>query len=373
MVFIAYIILSFLLLIPVGVYLYFYLLRIADFWGVKRKNKKVKMVAAFLALCAIIWSVNLFGFGALVVLHITAAAICIELLNYIINIALSRHNGIKIGLMLNKVFRCGLLPVIITALIFVYGYFNMENVVETDYTIHTEKLIRQQGYRIAMITDLHFGTTMNEEKLKKYCNEIEKKKPDLVVLCGDIVDEKTTLLQMKNAANILGNIKSNFGTFYVYGNHDKSLYVTSSNFSEEQLKVQLTNNRIHVLEDDIFNINKEFTIIGRKDGEFSSRKTSEELLRDVDKQNFLLLLDHQPIELRNNRNAGMDLQLSGHTHGGQFWPIGLFNDITQFYMNYGHKNIGKYQIIVSSGIAGWGYPIRTGSHSEFVVVDVKGS
>jgi predicted MPP superfamily phosphohydrolase len=317
--------------------------------------------------------VNLFGFGALVVLHMTGAALCMEILNLIFA-ALHKHRIIKINLW-NKIFCCGAVPVIITVLILGYGYFNMGNVIETDYVIHTEKTVPEQGYRIALIADLHFGTTMNEEKLKKYCNEIESKKPDLVVLCGDIVDEKTTRVQMENAAKILGSIKSTYGTFYVYGNHDKSTYTSKPNFSEQQLKNQLVSNKIHVLEDEIYNVNDNFTIIGRKDKGFSSgikRKTSEELLKNADTHNFLLVLDHQPSELQENSRAGMDLQLSGHTHGGQIWPIGLISDKLGFgQMNYGYKKIGSYQIIVTSGIGGWGYPIRTGHHSEYVVVDVR--
>jgi predicted MPP superfamily phosphohydrolase len=370
---IRFIIIPFLLLIPVGVYLYFYFLRIADFWGLDRKIRKIKMAAIAIAVFAIILSVNLFGVGALIVLHVVAVALLMEVLNFLY-VALHKHRGIRID-MWNKVFCCGLVPVIITSLILGYGYFNMGNVVETDYTIHTGKVIREKGYRIAMISDLHFGTTMNEEKLEKYRKEIEGTNPDLVILCGDIVDEKTTLLQVENAVNILGNIKSTYGTFYVYGNHDKSMYASKPNFSEKQLKQGLVSNGIHVLEDEIYNINDEFTILGRKDKGFSSgskRKTCEELLKNVDTQNFLLLLDHQPSELQENSDAGVDLQLSGHTHGGQIWPVGLIGDTLGFgQLNYGYKMINNYQIIVSSGIAGWGYPIRTGHHSEYVVVDVK--
>lgn len=373
MVFITYIILSLLLLTPVGVYLYFYFLRIADFWLAKCKNKKVKIIAALLALCLSLWSFNLFGFGALVVLHFTAAALLMDLLNFVYAI-FYKHKGLRIG-MWNKIFCCGFMPFIITALILGYGYINMKNVVEKDYTVHTEKTIREQGYRIAMISDLHFGTTMNEEELKKYCNKIEEKEPDLVVLSGDIVDEKTTLVQMKNAMKALSNIKSRYGTFYVYGNHDKNKYASKSNFSEDELKQQLISSGIHVLEDEMYNINDEFTIIGRKDKGFSSeskRKTCEELLRNINKTNFLLLLDHQPCDLQENRMLGIDLQLSGHTHGGQIWPVGLISDTLGFgQLNYGYKVIGNYQIIVSSGIAGWGYPIRTGHHSEYVMVNLK--
>ncbi|MCX8131402.1 MAG: metallophosphoesterase [Clostridia bacterium] len=368
-----FIIVPFLMMIPVGIYLFFYLLRIANFWRVERILKKVKVVAALIAVCLSLWSVNLFGYGALIVLHIVGIALLMEVLNFICT-ALHKFMGININTW-NKIFRSGLVPVIITGLIIGYGYYNMKNVVETDYTIHTGKLIRQDGYRIAMIADLHFGTTMNEEKLKKYCNDLEAKKPDLVVLCGDIVDQRTTFSQMKNAAYILGNIKSSYGTFYVYGNHDKSRYGSARNFDAHQLENELISNGIHVLEDEIYHINNEFTVIGRKDKGFSSehtRKTCEELIKNVDANNFLLLLDHQPSKLQENSRAGIDLQLSGHTHGGQIWPEGLFNGITGVgELSYGHKKIDKYQIIVSSGIAGWGYPIRTQCHSEYVIVDVR--
>lgn len=369
---IKYIILPLLMIILVGVYLYFYISRTAVFWIAKSKNKRVKIVSAFIAICLCLWSVNLFGVGALVILHVTAAALCME----IINLYVSHHKkvGSKAGLW-NKLYCCGLVPIFITAIVLGYGYFNMGNVVEKNYTIHTKKVLQHKNYKIALIADLHFGTTMNEEKLKKWCNIIEEKKPDLVVLCGDIVDERTKLSQMKNAAKILENIKSTYGTYYVYGNHDKATYSSSAAFNEKQLKNELVSNKISVLEDDIYNINDEFTIIGRKDKGFSSestRKTSEELLKNVNNKNFLLLLDHQPSELKENSKAGVDLQLSGHTHGGQIWPVGLISDILGFgQLNYGYKIIDNYQVIVTSGIAGWGYPIRTGHHSEYVIVDVK--
>lgn len=371
---IAYLILPFFALIPVAVYIYFYILRAVNFWTAKRNSKKVKIVSGLVAFLLSFCSLNLFGVGALVVLHIVAIALCMELLNFLI-VTFYKRIGIKTGLW-NKIFCCGMVPVIITAMILGYGYYNMGNVQEKDYTIHTDKPIRSQGYRIALVADLHFGTTMNEEKLKKWCNEIEGKKPDLVVLCGDIVDENTTLAQMENAVKILGSIKSNYGTFYVYGNHDKGTYASKPNFTVEQLKSELESNKINVLQDEIYSINGEFTIIGRQDKGFSSetkRKTCRELLGNVDiAQNFLLLLDHQPSGLKENSKSGIDLQLSGHTHGGQIWPVGLISNILRFgELNYGYEKIDKYQVIVTSGIAGWGYPIRTGSHSEYVIVEVR--
>lgn len=87
------------------------------------------------------------------------------------------------------------------------------------------------------------------------------------------------------------------------------------------------------------------------------------------------MLDHQPLDLAENAALGYDLQLSGHTHGGQIWPVGPVCSLAARlasveYCNYGMKQIGDFQVIVSSGIAGWGYPIKTGAKAEYVIVDI---
>lgn len=370
---ILYIIASFFLMIPIGIYFYFYLFRVANFWGLNKKIRKLKIIVAVLTLTVLICSINLFGFGALLTLHILGIALCMEVLNFIF-MFLHKNKGLKIGHW-RKLYGCGFVPVVITTLIMCYGFFNVRNVVRTHYTVHVNKVIRQQGYKVAMIADLHFGTTMDEKKLEKYCKEIEAEKPDMVALCGDIVDENTKLSQMKSATNILGNIKSTYGTFYIYGNHDEDHYSSKPEYSELQLKNELESNKIHVLEDEVYKINEEFTIVGRKDKGFSSevkRKSTEDLLKNVDARNFLMLLDHQPCELQKNSNAGIDLQLSGHTHAGQIWPEGLLNEVAGIgEVNYGYKKLDKFNIIVTSGIGAWGYPIRTGSNSEYVIVDLK--
>lgn len=84
------------------------------------------------------------------------------------------------------------------------------------------------------------------------------------------------------------------------------------------------------------------------------------------------MVDHQPVDLNVNDELKVDLQISGHTHGGQMFPVGLISDFLGFgEMNYGYQKLNYMQVIVSSGIAGWGYPLRTGSHSEYVIIDIK--
>ena len=264
-----------------------------------------------------------------------------------------------------------LVPAVATMLIFAYGYWNMTKVKETKYEIFTSKLIRDDGYRIAMISDLHYGLSLDSEQLQQICNEIENEKPDLVVLCGDIVDEATTLSEMKEVLKIIGNIKSAYGTFYVYGNHDKNNYSNKRYYSEQELSDELTKNKITILQDDTYLINNEFLIVGREERS-SYRQSSEELFSNINKEDFILILDHQPCDLDLNDKIGGDLQLSGHTHGGQLWPMGLISDVIGVNeMNYGYKKLNNLPVITSSGIAGWGSPIRTEGNSEYVIIDVK--
>ena len=135
------------------------------------------------------------------------------------------------------------------------------------------------------------------------------------------------------------------------------------------------NNNINLLYDSSDIINNEITLIGRNDAAFartSDRKTSEELLGNLSQDNYLIMLDHQPIDLETNAKLGYDLQLSGHTHGGQLFPIGIIDKLFKINeMNYGMKQIDDFQVIVSSGMSGWAYPIRTQKHSEYVVINLK--
>ena len=301
-------------------------------------------------------------------------SLLMDFINYILKL-ISKRKDITFNRW-NNVYNLGIIPVILTIIILVYGYWNINNIVKKDYTVYTNKAIRAEGYRIAMISDLHYGNVMNKNKLEKACSEIDKVEPDIVVLCGDIVDEKTGLEQMQEAVEILGNIKSKLGIFFVYGNHDDARYSKIPSYTKEKLKDELISNNIKVLVDQNYNINDDFVIIGRDDEGFSKeegRKSSEELISDINKNKFILLLDHQPSEINKNSLLGYDLQLAGHTHKGQIWPIGLISDVFNFNeLEYGYKRIGNYGVIVSSGISGWNYPVRTGSKSEYLVIDIKG-
>ena len=370
---ILYFLLPGFFMIIISIYLYYYIARAISILKIDVKRKRAKSIIIAIVIIVMYFSLRDFGVGIVVLLHIITISLLMDLINYILRLIGRRKN-----LTYHKwsiVYDSGIVPIILSAIILIYGYWNMNNIVEKDYKIYTSKNIRDEGYRVAMISDLHYGTVMNSEKLKKACEKIEKSNPDIVVLCGDIVDEKTSLEQMEEATEILGSIKSKFGIFYVYGNHDDARYSSIPSYTKDELKNELLSNNIHVLVDQSYEIDNDFIIIGRDDEGFSKeerRKSSEDLIANIDKNKFILLLDHQPSELDENSVLGYDLQLSGHTHKGQIWPIGLISELFDFNeLEYGYKKIGDYEVIVSSGISGWNYPIRTGSKSEYLIIDIK--
>lgn len=362
------------LMIPVGIYLYVLVKRMLELFFGPKKKRLQKTAAAAAAVILTVPSINLFGLWALVVLYFAALSACADIVRLLL-----KRAGCRQRRQWSIAYRSGAAAAAVTALILGYAYFNMHHVVATRYTVATEKEIRPEGYRIIFISDLHFATTMDKKRLAAYCGRIEEEKPDLVVLGGDIVDERSSAQEVRDAFGALGQISSTFGTYYVYGNHDKGRYARNRDFTTEQLTDMIQNSKVSILQDETIILNEELTITGRKDRSDASldqnpRALPGVLLEQVSKESYHIIADHQPRGMQENAQAGYDLMLSGHTHAGQMWPVGLITELfDRDTVNYGQKSFGNLELIVSSGIAGWGYPLRTGRHSEYVVLQVRGT
>lgn len=329
--------------------------------------KKIwKIVLAVISLVLGLLSGNLFSTTGVILVHIVAAALVIELVNLIVKRVGKKDEKKK----WNILYKSCLIPILITAAIFTYGYFNIRNVVETDYTISTEKNI-PEDIRVLLVTDSHYGTIFETEKMQELKNRMAETKPDLVVLGGDIVDESTTKEQMQEIFRAWGSIPAKYGVYYVYGNHDRQNYSSSKYFTAEELESTITDSGITVLKDNYVKIADGLTIAGRDDVS-PSRKSVSEILQGVDSEDYIIMADHQPVEYEENEAEGVDLILSGHTHAGQIFPSGHIMRI--FHTSdlwYGLAQRGNMQAVVSSGIAGWGYPIRTQEHSEITVINIR--
>lgn len=253
-----------------------------------------------------------------------------------------------------------------------YGYYNDYHVVVTRYHLSTDKKIGE-NLRIVQISDSHIGATFHADGFKKHLKTIAKLHPDVIVITGDYVDDDTSKKDMVESTRALGKLKTKHGIYYVYGNHDKGL-MNYRNFSTKDLAKTLKQNHIHILEDETVSLGKHITIAGRQDDMTTkNRKSAEALMRRVSKNQYSILLDHEPTDYENEQKTNADLVLSGHTHGGQMFPIGITGELSGANdMTYGMKKIRNTTFIVNSAISDWATKFKTGGAiSEIGVIDIK--
>lgn len=249
---------------------------------------------------------------------------------------------------------------------------------QVDYTITTQKPVG--SLRVALIADSHIGTTFSGTEFAEQLQRIEDQNPDVLVIAGDYVDESTSRKDMEDACRALGQMHTTYGIYYVLGNHDWGYYTNRRDFSGEDLVAALEENGVTVLQDEVAVIDDRFTILGRKDASQElytgqPRETMEALMKKAEGGTYTIVLDHQPRDYDAQAAAGADLVLSGHTHGGQFFPLAQLMDKLHLGGNdlvYGHKQMEHTDFIVTSGISDWTLKFRTGCGSEFVIVNIRG-
>ena len=343
-----------LLVLGMGTYYYFYFRRMAAFWKLPLDKRAVKIGLLATTLLILLPLLSFSGLLALAVLHMFFFGLALLLLN-----PLLRRFSVW-----RTVFQSGLLPIIITTALLTYGWFNMQTMHATHYTVESGKLTAPM--RVVFLSDLHYPNSMDAERLSGYCDEISALEPDIVLLGGDLFDESTEKSELQEALSLLGGIDTTHGIYAVYGNHDRSFYSASPNYTPQELADAMTRNHIQLLQDAAVTIG-EVTVIGREDHS-QKRASMADLLTGISPGQFLLVLDHQPTGSEENAALGCDLMLSGHAHNGQIWPIGYINALIG--PSYGEYTFGNMKTIVSSGMVGWAYPVRTQGVCEYVVVEL---
>jgi predicted MPP superfamily phosphohydrolase len=219
---------------------------------------------------------------------------------------------------------------------------------------------------IAMASDIHLGNMVGRTRLANIVGLIDSLKPDLVILAGDIVDEDLGAVIRENLGETLKEIKAPLGVYAITGNHE---YIGGV----ERACAYLEAHGVTMLRDSVVKINGSVYLVGREDRSSlhhggKGRKPLAQLMAQVDMKLPVILLDHQPFDLEQSDSAGVDLQLSGHTHDGQLWPISLITR-SIYEVCKGYKRIGHMQIYVSTGAGTWGPPMRLGNRPE--VVDLR--
>ncbi|MFK3939962.1 metallophosphoesterase [Alkalihalobacillus sp. NPDC078783] len=254
-------------------------------------------------------------------------------------------------------------------LLLLWGSRNNWSTVIRPYSLNIGKHSGTQSkLRILVASDVHLGHIKGNRFLKKLIKISSDVKPDIIFIPGDLLDGEIEPFKRNQMNETLRSLKAPLGVYAVLGNHE---YYGGAVDEFVQL---VKDAGIHLLQDEAVEINDSFYVVGRKDktaegNRYGGRKSVEELLVPLDPAKPILLLDHQPYELGIAEKAGADMMLSGHTHRGQMAPNHLITS-RLFELDYGYKQKGKMHALVSSGFGSWGPPIRIGSRSEVLQIDV---
>lgn len=222
---------------------------------------------------------------------------------------------------------------------------------------------RFKTLHIAAASDIHLGTLVGPRRTAKLVQMLNERNADIILFAGDIVDEDLAPVIRYDLGRSLVQLKAPLGVFAITGNHE---YIGGAEAAAKYLQ----EHGIQMIRDTSVKINESFYLAGRNDRDskrFSAkeRKGLDEVLKGVDRTLPIIMMDHQPFNLQQVADAGVDFQLSGHTHHGQLWP---FNYITSsiYELSWGYKKKGNSHFYVSSGYGGWGPPVRTGNRPEIL-------
>jgi uncharacterized protein len=221
---------------------------------------------------------------------------------------------------------------------------------------------------IVMFSDLHLSPLNDETFLNIIIKKVNALNPDIILLPGDIVDDKAEILKRNGIGTGLKNLKSNYGVYSCTGNHEFINGVEGSvSFAREC--------GINVLRDEFIKVDNLFYVVGREDVSKSSftkekRKKLYDILSEMNENLPVILLDHTPVRLNEAVENKIDLQLSGHTHNGQMFPLNFITNLI-YEVSWGYIEKEDSHFYVSSGVGSWGPPVKLASDAEIVNLRIK--
>lgn len=274
-------------------------------------------------------------------------------------------------------------PQLTTKVVYILGicslfYYGHEMAMEpsiVNYQVKIDKSAKVNKLRIVQLSDIHINDMTSSDRIQHMVDKVNQLDADFIVITGDTLDRRLQPFTEKGFDKLFQQFKSKYGTYIIFGNHEY-LNIKEENNHEQDIINAFKHANMKVLKDDVVHLdNVGITFIGRDD--FSSsrydikRASLSDLMVFSNTNKPIILLDHQPHDLDEPANLGVDLMISGHTHAGQVFPINLIEKLI-YKNNYGiYKNTKQhFTSIVSSGFGFWGPPIRLMTRSEIVVIDV---
>ena len=254
----------------------------------------------------------------------------------------------------------------ISMLLVVGGTINAASQRANRISLSTSKQANVPGIRLVIVSDIHMGSIIRTGSVQKMVEMVNREKPDLVLFTGDMFDDNPGPVIARGMGEYFRNIRSTYGMIGITGNHE---HIGNASVAMNYLEKM----GMMVLRDTAILHESGVWIVGREDKDMSrfankSRMPLSEIMKGVDTGQPVLLLDHQPVELKEKAEAGVDLTFSGHTHDGQMWPLGHLAKAI-YGISKGYMKLNGMHVYVSPGFGSWGPPVRIGNRPEIVVVD----
>lgn len=340
-------------------------------------------VIAFLlpksAVAIVIRRISTYWIG--IMLYLLLYVVLFDLLRLI-----AKHTKLKNTLLFSRgsVISIGSVVVACAVVTCLYGIFNARNIKVNEYSVTVNKSCGSDKHlKAVLVADLHMGYAIGVDHITNMVEKINQQDADIVIIAGDIFDNSYDGMDDPEGIKAqLKSIKSKYGVYAVYGNHDideKILMGFTFDWGGKQLHNEKMTNfmkecNIKLINDESVLINDEFYLVGRRDTdkpgtEDGTRAEVSELTKDLDKTKPIFVLSHEPDELQKTADAGADIDFSGHTHDGQLFPGNL--TIGLFWENpCGMIKKDNMYSIVTSGVGVYGTFMRVGTDAEICSVDI---
>jgi hypothetical protein len=261
-------------------------------------------------------------------------------------------------------FRLRRLAFVLTVptLVVAAGIVNANVLRAREYTVEVPRrssTLREM--KVVFAADLHLGSLTPKNFLKRFVDKVNAQKPDLILIGGDIREGHRGETDIGAIEAQFRRLEARYGVFAVPGNHEGYAGTTGEFFDRSHIRF---------LQDELAIVEGVFILVGRRDARRGTRESADGLLSKAPDGLPVILLDHRPTDMEAVSRTRVDLQLSGHTHHGQLFPVNFVTQL-EYGLSWGHRKTGHTHFIVTSGAQLWGPPVRTVGASEIVVIQIR--
>ncbi len=249
----------------------------------------------------------------------------------------------------------------IPTLVVILGILNYNYQRCREYTVEiSRKSSSISRLNIVFAADLHLGRITPDHFLERFVGKVNAQRPDIILIGGDVLESDQRDEDTSRFETQFRRLESKYGVYAVPGNHEGRRGNRLGFFDRSGIRF---------LQDEVEKVDEAFYLAGRKDSRSKNRKSVDELLRDAPDDLPVILLAHRPIEFEEVSQSRVNIQLSGHTHNGQLFPVNLLSRRI-YELSWGYLKKRQTHFFVTSGVQLWGPQVRTAGASEILVIHV---